>query len=222
MAAIITKNVNIDHKYNMTIKYCSPISLSDTSNLSMFIDFMDRISIDDGTHQLIFRKRNKLDEYNISSTNNDGSEDNYPNLFEDLQNAVGIEQTITEVIFWKCPRQSEVSGPYHCIHKDGLHSLPFPREYSIVIPIKNCDQVKMCWFVEKDPSKTKYDDHPVIAATDPDDFITVHEAYLTSPLIVRIDDWHNVCTESDDYAYLVSIRFESGFDVLGAFLNGSP
>lgn len=205
----------------MKVKYCEPVSLPNYVKLTKFIDFIDQLCVDDGTNQMVMRNRYGADQHTITGVE-DNIIDEYPNLFEDLQSTLGIEPLITDLLFWKAPANRDLPDPYNTIHKDGVHSIPITREYAITIPIKNCDGIKVSWYEDKDPEQTKLIDFPVITAADHNDLIKVHERYLTEPMILRIDSWHNVYNESDEPAYMVSIRFDPTFDLPSAFLTGSP
>ena len=196
----------------MTIEFYTNISLSHANRLVKFIDFIDKSVAeipDDGPYSII-RNHEQLPSFNT-----DQYYVEYPDLFNDLQTTLGIEQKIIDLLFWKFLPDSEL-----CIHKDGIPGQPIPREHAITIPIQNCDKLKINWYEDKDPALTKLGDFVVFRPEDPNQLVKVHECYLTNPVLIRIDKWHNAKNEGDAPAYFISIRLHPAVDVVSEFVGG--
>lgn len=201
----------------MTLPYCSEIALPNIGDLSKFISFIDTDGpINDVGVKVLWRSRETKQNKPLPQQYST----DYPNLFDDMQKELGLEPQIEEVIMFGFPKQSEMKG-YNEVHKDGVPGFPILRDYAIIVPIVNCDKIKISWFKDKDPTKTKLADNSLIVSADPEnDLVKVHECYLTAPMIINIGEWHCGTTESDEPAYFLTPRFSPEFDYFAYF--GSP
>lgn len=101
------------------------------------------------------------------------------------------------------------------IHKDINLNMPVPlTNYALNLPLTNCEQVYMKWFVQNDltvnaetfkgPSTGS-----LVPKLDKSNATCIDTVNCNTTTLVNVNDWHNIENHSTEnyHAYLISIRF---------------
>ena len=132
-----------------------------------------------------------------------------PEIFNKLKEVFELEYDLKDALFFK----------FEPGIKTGIHiDTNDVRPYTMTIPIKNCDKLKVDWLKEKNPETTKLNpDIPTPFGIDPDDFNIVETIYMTDPIVMDASKWHEGINLSDEDAYLITVRFYKSVNALDVF-----
>jgi len=130
--------------------------------------------------------------------------DEYTKIVADILNLHEVERVIYFQMY---------DGYGSRIHIDGNLKRNLVRTFALNLPLTPCKFAEMRWYKQKPDTKTKllddWLDTVTIPLLDRDNAELIESNVCDKPMIVKIDDWHDIRNTQclNGFEYYISIRF---------------
>lgn len=129
-------------------------------------------------------------------------------LLEQLQEDLKLKHDIKHILYYRFPYLGTVRP-----HLDAHGTSWKPAPWSLLIPLKNCDNVAVGWHHLKDPNYEVICPEDKIPVVEFQHLTRVHKYYLTKPCIIRTDLYHSAINEAPIDAYAMTARIDPKLDL---------